>query len=1171
MKNTGAQASEFEVHLLGTVQALYGGRPLELGGTLAKSILAVLLLHPGLTVPKDRVIACAWRADPPATADDLVADYVSRLRKAFAPARTYIRLLSSRPGFRAELDPHLVDVHRFTGLVERAGGDRAGHENELAADHLRQALGLWRGETIALADLESGWLRAQSDVLGGKRLDALERLARIELDAGHPDIVADLLHEAVPAHPEREGLTITMVKALTLLGESARAADVAARASEALIDLGQDPGPELRKAQTAALIRRPDRLPAARGPRHQLPIDTSAFTGRERELARLLNPAVSTWSEGSPGTVVISAIDGMAGIGKTALAVHAGHQLANRFPDGQLFLDLHGYTQGLAPREVGDALATILQAYGISPQQIPSDLEARAALYRDCLAGTRTLILLDNANSEAQVRPLLPGDSGCMVLVTSRRRLKALDDARALSLDVLPMPDAVKLFREVAGPGRTPANDPLLEEIATLCGHLPLALRIAAALIRHRPTWTLRHLADKLCEARAGLKGFSDGDRNLSSVFDLSYEALGTDQQLLFRRLGLIPGPDADAYAASALLDSELTEAEGLLQDLVDHNLLAESTLGRYRLHDLIRAHARHHMDRDDTADDRERALDRLLDYYQYTAQQADRHLARLTATYNPPVTSPPCYIPTLDIRELADAWMGSELANLTAAVQCSASRARPTHAVALPAAIHAHLQNHGPWTQAIALHSAAADTAHALGDRCGQGASLNNLGVMRQMTGDYPGATLALAQALDLCCDLGDRQGQAHALNHLGSVRQETGDYPGATTANEQALDLYRALGDRQGQASVLRSLGIVRRMTGDFPGATLALTQALDLYRALGDRQGQAHSLGNLGNVRQETSDYPGAILLLTQALDMYSALGDRQGQANSLGNLGAVYLRTGDYLGATRAYEQALDVDRALGARLGQANALTNLGTVRLLTGDFPGATGAYEQALELYSALGARRGQASALSNLGNVRLLTGDFPGATRAYEQALELCGVLGDRRGQANALNGVGVGLLGTGDCSGAHIAHEQALELYRAVGDRHGQANVLNDLGLVQQRTGDYPAATHALQQALEGFREIGDRAGEAEALNRYARVLTTTGNLQQSRAYHSNSLQLAREIESPIHQAEALEGLGEVCLIEGGLTDGIERLLQALQIYRQLGAPGAKRVEVRLAELA
>jgi hypothetical protein len=328
----------------------------------------------------------------------------------------------------------------------------------------------------------------------------------------------------------------------------------------------------------------------------QLPADTALFTGRDDELDRLLALVERARSEGTPGTVVISAIDGMGGIGKTALAIRAAHRLAGRFPDGQLFIDLYGFTQGSDPHDPSDALVTLLSSLGVSPGRIPADLDARAALYRDRLAGSRTLILLDNAASEAQVRPLLPAAHTCLVLVTSRRRLKALDDALPLPLDVLAPGEAVALLRKAARLDDRPQDEPLLARVAELCGHLPLALLIAGALLRTGGNaWNLPVLIDRLAARQPGceLAGYTDEFRSVEAVFDLSYRNLPADQQLLFRRLGLLPGPEIDAHAAAALLATDLDNAGRLLQRLADHSLLAGARPGRYRLHDLVRAHAR--------------------------------------------------------------------------------------------------------------------------------------------------------------------------------------------------------------------------------------------------------------------------------------------------------------------------------------------------------------------------------------------------------------------------------------------------------------------------------------------------------------------------------------------------------------------------------------------------
>lgn len=354
--------------------------------------------------------------------------------------------------------------------------------------------------------------------------------------------------------------------------------------------------------------------------------------------------------------MVISAIDGMAGVGKTALAVHAAYRLADAFPDGHLFVDLHGHTKGVPPREPAAALGTLLQALGMPAPQIPADLEACAALYRDRLAGSRTLIVLDNALDEAQVRPLLPGAPGCLVLITSRRRLKGLHDAQVVALDVLPERDAVGLLRTLISSVDATADEPTLTEIAELCGRLPLALRIVGALLRHRPAWTAHYLAGLLRDERGRLATLADGDHDLAVVLDVSYLGLGEQHRRLLRRLALLPGPDFDAFTAAALLGSDYVAAARQLEDLVDHSLLIAYLPGRYRLHDLIRAYARG-LSEADPEPERADALDRLLHYYAHTALRASVPIARhpRPGRRDPRrSTPPPCPTPTRPARGCA-------------------------------------------------------------------------------------------------------------------------------------------------------------------------------------------------------------------------------------------------------------------------------------------------------------------------------------------------------------------------------------------------------------------------------------------------------------------------------------------------------------------------------------
>ncbi|GIH05731.1 hypothetical protein Rhe02_37980 [Rhizocola hellebori] len=359
----------------------------------------------------------------------------------------------------------------------------------------------------------------------------------------------------------------------------------------------------------------------------QLPRDATGFTGRAAELERLLAIASDArpgyLASGTGATVVISAIDGMAGIGKTALAVHAAHQTAGHFPDGQLFIDLHGFTVGVNPLEPAEALDRLLRDVGVSGDRIPAGLDERAALWRTMVAGRRMLIVLDNAATETQVRPLLPGAAGCLVLATSRRRLTSLEATSVMSLDTLPDPDAALLFVKVADRTELTTDMPEVMEVVRLCGRMPLAIRIAAARLRHRPAWTPTDLLARLRIQNELLAALDDGQRSVYATLDLSYQHLAADAQRLYRLAGLLPGTDMDPYAASALIGSTQDQAQRLLDKLVDDHLLAEPNPGRYRFHDLLRAHAADIATREESPVQQRAALNRLLDYYRHAAAVA--------------------------------------------------------------------------------------------------------------------------------------------------------------------------------------------------------------------------------------------------------------------------------------------------------------------------------------------------------------------------------------------------------------------------------------------------------------------------------------------------------------------------------------------------------------------
>jgi tetratricopeptide (TPR) repeat protein/transcriptional regulator with XRE-family HTH domain len=853
-----------------------------------------------------------------------------------------------------------------------------------------------------------------------------------------------------------------------------------------------------------------------------LPRDAAAFTGRARALEDLMKAVAAEVA--AERVLPIHAVDGMAGVGKTVFMVHAAHQFADQFPDGQLFIRLHAHTPGVPAADPRVLLGDLLSDEKIPPGQIPASLDARADLWRSQTAGRRMLMLLDDAASSDQVRPFLPSAPGTLVLVTSRRRLRSLDSVVPVSLEVLSEADAAELFvRFAARPDLSPA-DSAVRALTKLCAYLPLAIRMVAGRLSGHDNWLPADLIPELAAASGRLPALYDEDLSVAAAFDLSYRDLTDRQQELFRLLGTHPGVDADAYAAAALLGADLAVATRLLRDLEDHHLIEQPVYGRYRMHDLVREHARSLVA--SHQDQATQAVARLLDFYVDTAQAAGRYLARVTPAYVPAAPHPPRSRPPMQNRADAVAWTRGEMDNLIAAADWAAARDLP-QAVALPEAMHAYLVSYGPWTTALTLHAGAAETARRLGDLPGLAAAQGNLGHVLLQTSDYPGADRAAQQALDLYRQLDIPLGKASALTDLGRLRYRTNDRFGALAAFEEGLELYRGLGDKLGQATIQNERGRVCQFSGDFDGAERAHEAALDLYEEIGDSLGQAHVLNDMGRVNYSISHFGRAIELLTRAQELYVRLDDQLGQANTLDNLGILRAATGDFPGAVSAHAQARDLYAGLRYRMGLANTLDNLGRVRWRLGDYHGAAAAHERALDLYRELGQGIGQANALLSLGRARCAEGDLTDATAALEEALRLSRDSGYLQGEVNSLDGLG------------RVLHAQH----------------------------DYPAAIRHYLQALQMYRDEKDRQGEAETLNHLAATLIATGQFEEAVSSLELAVSLARECGSPADEAEALEMSGDIALSQGRTDEGTGYLREALAIYERFGLPAATQVKARL----
>ena len=676
------------------------------------------------------------------------------------------------------------------------------------------------------------------------------------------------------------------------------------------MDLSRSTGVQIGEHNTQNITYQAPPRPAPVALHSTLPRDIAAFTGREGELHRLLRAA----EDGRAPVISIHTVDGMPGVGKTALVTHAAHRLAKRYPDGHRFVDLHAHTVGQPPADPADVLATLLISIGISPQNLPDTLEERAALWRDRLAGSRMLLILDNAAGPDQVEPLLPASPQCLVLVTSRRRLIALDGADPLPLDTLPADQAAHLFTRLARRTPTDTDHSAVTEAVRLCGHLPLAVTLLAARLAHHPTWDLATFTEEFATAQDRLGELEAGNRAVAAAFDLSYQDLPPHLQHLFRHLGLHPGPDIDPHATAALTGVPLARARRHLETLYADHLIEEPAPRRYRLHDLLREYA-HTLTTQDTSDTRTQATQRLLNYYTHTAQTADHHLNNTPHAYIPTTTAPGT-APELTTREHALTWMRTEYPNLLACAHHITNHTQPTHLVALAHAMAANLSQQGPWDQAITLHHTAAETA-------------------RQSN---------------------DRLGEAGALRDLGMVRQLTGDYAGAGELAEQALHLYHTLGNRHGEAYALRDLGWVWQLTGDFARAAELAGQALEEFRTLGDRQGEANALQDLGRVQTELMDFTAAADLLDRSRALFAEVGDPQGEAEVLNSTGALLARSGEPQRALDTYEQALVLARQIRIPLDEAHALEGIGRCKAHT-DTQAAIISLREAVAIYQRLGA----------------------------------------------------------------------------------------------------------------------------------------------------------------------------------------------------------------------
>ena len=723
----------------------------------------------------------------------------------------------------------------------------------------------------------------------------------------------------------------------------------------------------------------------------ELPPDLAGFVGRAAELDRLRR--ILTGGPRGGGAVVISAIAGMAGVGKTQLAVHAGHLLLREEPcDPVLFVNLRGFHPDPAqpPADPGAVLDGFLRLLGVPGQQIPHDLDGRAKLYRDLLAGRRALIVLDNAADADQVRPLLPPTRGCRVLVTSRRHLGDLRPATHLTVGGF-SPEEARQFLTGATPGVPLGDDPdAPARIARRCAHLPLALGLIASQTRAAAGWTLTDKAEWLDERHQSGRL----DTGVELALDLSYQQLPADRRRLLRLLALHPGDDLDAYAAAALAGVDLATARAHLRELCGDHLLLGSA-GRYTFHDLVRAFATNRARDEDPPAGRRAALTRLFDHYLAVTAAAMNTLHPAEARLRPrlPATGTPA--PDLTDPDDALAWLNAERPTLVAVAAHTAAHGWPTHTTRLARTLFRYLDG-GHRADALTVHGHAYHAARRSGDPAAQADALADLGIAQMCLGRHGPADQHLQRALVLFRQAGDPAGQARTRNALGSISAELGRYRTATDHFTQALALYRQAGDRIGEARVLNRLGVVEERLGRYPTATDHFTQALALCRQTGFQAGEATALYRVGDVELRSGRYGPAGGHLRQALTFFRQLGNRAGEAEALDTLGTLHTRTGRPDQAAEFHRQALAVCREISYRDCEAWALNGLGEAAHAAGRPADAITHHGAASDIVVEIGDREQQARACAGLGHAHQALGDPARAREYYQHALTLYTDLG-------------------------------------------------------------------------------------------------------------------------------------------------------------------------------
>jgi len=916
--------SDFQFSVLGPPRVWRGDAELLIGSAQRSLLMALLLARAGQTVSLTEILDVLWGEDPPATAVNVVHGHVGSLRRLLQPDLPRKGpgqwLLRDARGYRMDVDADSLDLLRFRRLTGQAA---EAERPEQALALFQEALALWRGPVVAGLPLEAQ-THPVFTALDRERLVTVEQAATVALRCDRAGALLPDLQLLAELHPLDEPLLILLIRALAATGRQADALrayrDIRERLRE---ELGVDPGPDLtevgERLLSGDLLTAPARPePAAPAPvaavPAQLPSDLPTFAGRDRELAVLaaLLPARDEQS----ATLLIGAVGGMAGIGKTTLAVHLAHQVADRYPDGQLYVNLRGFGPAGSALTPAEVVREFLQALGVPSESVPVGLDAQTALYRTLLSGRRMIVLLDNARDLHQVQPLLPGTAGCLVLVTSRNQMSGLvasHGARLLNLDLISAAEARDFLAGRLGPERVAAEPAAVDEIAERCGRLPLALAIVAARAATRPSFTLASIAAELRAPADGLDAFSSpgGDADLRAIFSWSYGALDPAAARLFRLLALHPGPAVGLAAMAGLAGVGVRPARALAAELAYANLVTEQEPRRYVVHDLLRLYAAELTEDVDPAEEREAARRRVLDHYLYTARAAAGQYTTTLIPIELPPAEPGVTPEPIADRDAALAWFTAEYPLLRELIRLAATTGHDRHTWQLVWSLEFFLDRMGHWEEAVAFARMAVDAAGRLDDPVARAHAHRSLGRAYNLLRRDEDSRVHLELALQLFIRIGDQNGEASTLNYLGFQAERLGRDDEALRYSKQALDVYRILDDRIGQAMALNSIGNLLSTVKDAAGAVSYCQQALKLFQELGDRHGEGAAWDSLGYAHFHLGQYDEAGSCYRSALEIFQAEGAPRFVAIALDHLGDARHGQGVPEAAREAWESAATI--------------------------------------------------------------------------------------------------------------------------------------------------------------------------------------------------------------------------------------------------------------------